>query len=183
MKFSPITFKDKLGRDVVIRNAEESDALALIDYLKITSMETPYLIRESEEVTITLELEISFINSKMLSDRELLLVALIDGKQIGNCSLMCIAPYNRFRHRCELAIALYHEYCGCGIGTVMMETLLDVAKIQGYEQAELEVISQNQRAIALYNKLGFKKYCTFPNSMKYRDGTYADSDWMMKTLL
>ena len=55
MKFSAIQFKDKLGREVVLRNAEESDAADLIDYLKITTTETPYLIREPEEVTITLE--------------------------------------------------------------------------------------------------------------------------------
>lgn len=33
MKFTAMQFKDKLGREVVLRNAEESDAAALIDYL------------------------------------------------------------------------------------------------------------------------------------------------------
>lgn len=59
---------------------------------------------------------------------------------LKNCSLMNIAPYKkRYGHRCGLAIALYQEYCGCGIGKVMIETVLDVAKKEGYEQAELEV--------------------------------------------
>lgn len=182
MKFSAIQFKDKLGREVVLRNAEESDAADLIDYLKITTTETPYLIREPEEVTITLEQEKSFILRAKNAERELLLIAVIDGKHIGNCSLMNIAPYKRYGHRCGLAIALYQEFCGCGIGKVMMQTALDVAKTIGYEQAELEVISDNKTAIALYRNLGFKKYGTFPNNMKYSDGTYASADWMMKKL-
>ncbi len=182
MKFATMYFKDKLGREVVLRNAEESDAAALIDYLKITTTETPYLIREPEEVALTLEQEVSFIKSKRDAERELLLIAVIDGKHIGNCSLMNIAPYKRYGHRCELAIALYQEYCGCGIGKVMMQTILDVAKAVGYEQAELEVISDNKNAIALYKNLGFEKYGTFPNNMKYSNGTYANAEWMMKKL-
>ena len=182
MKFDTIQFTDKLGREVCLRNAEEADAAALMDYLRITTAETPYLIREPEEVTITLEQEINFIKSKRDAERELLLIAVIDGKHIGNCSLMSIEPYKRYGHRCGVAIALYQEYCGCGIGKVMMQTVLDVAKSIGYEQAELEVISDNQKAIALYRNLGFEKYGTFPNNMKYSDGTYVNADWMMKKL-
>ena len=182
MKFEAIQVKDKLGREVVLRNAEVSDAAALIDYLKITAAETPYLIREPQEITITPEQEIDFIESKIAARRELLLVALIDGKHIGNCSLMSIAPYRRYAHRCEIAIALYQAYCGCGIGKVMMQTILDVAKKAGYEQAELEVISDNKAAIALYSKLGFEKYGSFPDNMKYSNGAYASADWMMKKL-
>ena len=182
MKFTAMQFKDKLGREVVLRNAEESDAAALIDYLKITTTETPYLIREPEEVTTTLEQEKSFIQRAKDAERELLLIAVIDGKHIGNCSLMNIGSYKRYGHRCGVAIALYQEFCGCGIGKVMMQTILDVAKSIGYEQAELEVISDNQKAIALYRNLGFEKYGTFPNNIKYSDGTYANADWMMKKL-
>lgn len=182
MKFEPIHIKDKLGRDVILRSAEASDAAALIDYLRITTAETPYLIREPDEVTITLEQEKRFIENTVNAERELMLVATIDGKHIGNCSLMSIAPYKRYAHRCGVAIALYKEYCGCGIGKRMMQTILDVAKNLGYEQAELEVISDNKGAIALYEKLGFEKFGTLPNNMKYSDGTYADADWMMKKL-
>ena len=182
MKFKPMKIRDKLGREIILRNAEVSDATALIEYLKITTGETPYLIREPKEVTITLEQEKQFIESKLNDEKELMLVATINGKHIGNCSLMCIAPYRRYAHRCEIAIALYQEYCGCGIGKIMMETVLNVAKSLGYEQAELEVISTNTSAIALYQKLGFETCGHFPNNMKYSDGTYADAERMVKML-
>ena len=66
-----------------------------------------------------------------------------------------------------------------GFGDLSENSEYDEAK---NEQAELEVISDNQNAIALYKSLGFEKYGTFPNNIKYSDGTYANADWMMKQL-
>lgn len=85
-------------------------------------------------------------------------------------------------HRYEIALALYQKYCGVGIGKMMLETVLSVAKKLEYEQAELEVIRDNGHAIRLYEKLGFRTYGTFPDNMKYADGTYADAVWMMKKI-
>ena len=76
----------------------------------------------------------------------------------------------------------FTEYCGAGIGRIMMETVLEEARKYGYEQAELEVIAGNKPAIALYESLGFRKYGGFPDNMKYADGTYTDAWWMMKKL-
>ena len=178
----PMKVIDKTGYEVILRNAEINDAEDLIKYLKITTSETPYLIREPDEVTLSLEQEQHFIQRVMDSDRELMLVAIIDGKHIGNCSLMGIGGYRRYQHRCSVAIALYQEYCGRGIGKIMLQTVLEIAKEIGYEQAELEVIADNKNAIALYENLGFEKYGHFPDNMKYENGKYADAYWMMKKL-
>lgn len=182
MRFEPIEMKDKKGRTVVLRNAEVSDAEELIKYLKVTAGETPFLIREPDEVHMTIEQEETFIQSLIDAERELMLIATIEGEHVGNCSLMSMGAKKRVTHRCGVAIALYQKFCDAGIGKLMMQTILEVAKQIGYEQAELEVVSDNTRAISLYEKLGFEKYGCFPNNMKYSDGTYANIDWMMKRL-
>jgi len=64
----------------------------------------------------------------------------------------------------------------------MLQTVLNVAKEVGYEQAELEVMVENKNAIAVYEKMGFEKYGIFPDNMKYADGSYMDACWMMKRL-
>lgn len=66
---------------------------------------------------------------------------------------------------------------------MMLETILEIAKENGYEQAELEVVADNKQAIALYEKLGFEQHGRFPNNMRYENGTYADAYWMMKKLI
>lgn len=182
MYMNAITVKDKKDRMIILRNAEEKDAENLINYLKIIAAETPFMIREPDEITLSIEQEQAFIRAKKDSEKELLLIAEIDGRHIGNCSLMSVGGYKRYRHRCDIAIALYKEYCGLGIGKAMLETVLDIAEKAGYEQAELEVIADNKPAIALYEKLGFEIYGRFPDSMKYADGSYVDAYWMMKKL-
>ena len=139
--------------------------------MKVIAEETPFLIREPDEVKLTLEQEKSLIQSRAEDPRELLLIAEINGEHVGNCSVMSMGSYRRYAHRCEIAVALYQKYCNSGIGTMLLESALAVAKELGYEQA-----------VSLYEKLGFKKYGTFPKNMKYSDGTYADAYWMMKCL-
>lgn len=170
------------GRTVILRSADRSDAKNLIQYLKDTTAETPYLIREPDEVNITMENELNFISMKAEDPREIMLIAVCDGEHVGNCSIAGIGSYRRYSHRCDLAIALYQKYCGLGLGEMMMTEALKVAKQAGYEQAELEVVADNTRAVHLYEKMGFQKYGTFPDNMKYADGSYADAYWMMKKL-
>lgn len=172
----------KDGRNIILRNARKEDSASLIEYLKIMATETRFLVSEPEEIRLTLEQEENFIESKQKSEKELLLVATLDGKHIGNCSLCSMGTKQRYKHRCSVAIALYKEYCGLGIGRQMMSTVLEQAKHCGYEQAELEVIVDNKPAIALYKSLGFEIYGTMKNNMKYNDGTYGDAYFMVKYL-
>ena len=58
----------------------------------------------------------------------------------------------------------------------------NTAKMQHFEQIELEVVSTNRRAIGLYVKYGFQVYGTRPHGIKYPDGSYAD-DYLMRKVL
>ena len=51
------------GTELRLRNAREEDAEMLIDYLKQTCGETRFLVKEPEEITLTIEQEKNFINN------------------------------------------------------------------------------------------------------------------------
>lgn len=53
------------GKELLLRNAAEDDAQMLLDYLKATCAETRYLVKEPEEITLTLEQEKEFINNTL----------------------------------------------------------------------------------------------------------------------
>ena len=55
----------------------------------------------------------------------------------------------------SLAIAVYKEYRGFGIGTKLMEEMLDRLKLLGYEKVSLAVQKENYAA-RMYKKIGFK---------------------------
>ncbi len=182
MKFTSKEVILKDGRRCILRSACEKDAKNLLEYLKITAEETHFLTREPEEITMTLEQEKEFIQKREDAPRELLLIAEMDGRHVGNCSIMQVGSFMRYAHRCSLGIALYQEFCGLGIGRIMMEEVLKAARECGYEQVELEVVADNVVAVELYQKLGFEIYGTYEHNMKYKDGSYADVYLMKKEL-
>ena len=78
---------------------------------------------------------------------------------------------------------MYREFWGLGIGTALMGETVSAARRAGFEQAELDVVSANTPAIAVYKKLGFETVGTVPCAMKYRDGSHADFLLMVKPLI
>ena len=172
---------DLNGRKLVLRNAEEDEAEMLLKYLKQVYAETPFLIQEPDEITFTIDDEKKYIKENNDSDSDLLLIGMIDGKHVRNCSLMGNHA-RRLKHRTSLGIVLYLEFTGLGIGKIMIEEVCKIAKENGIEQVELEVAANNRNAISLYEKLGFEKIATLPNNMKYSDGTYTDVHFMVKYL-
>lgn len=180
MRVKPKGF-DLNGRKLVLRNAEEDEAKMLLKYLKQVYAETPFLIQEPDEITFTIDDEKKYIKENNDSNSDLLLIGMLDGKHVGNCSLMGNHA-RRLKHRTSLGIVLYLEYTGLGIGRIMIEEACKIAKENGIEQVELEVAANNRNAISLYEKLGFEKVGTLPNNMKYADGTYTDVHFMVKYL-
>lgn len=172
----------KSGQNCILRSPRAEDAERLVTYMKETAKETQFLLRYPEEVNMTAEDEVNFIQSINESEDSFMMIAEVDGKLAGNCSLSSLGFRIRIKHRCNVAIALYEEFCGLGIGKAMMEHLLDEAKNMGFEQAELEVVGRNERAIALYEKLGFERVGAMPHAMKHKDGSYDELIMMVKIL-
>ena len=111
-----------------------------------------------------------------------MIIAEVDGEIAGNCSFSPVGRKTRVRHRCVIGIALYEKYWGLGIGKALLELLLEKAAECEYEQAELDVVSRNERAIALYEGFGFTEVGSRPHAMKHKDGTYDDDIIMVKQL-
>lgn len=55
----------------------------------------------------------------------------------------------------SFAISLYKEYRGQGIGTKLMQTMLDLLQENGYKRASLAVQKANY-AVRMYEKVGFR---------------------------
>lgn len=177
---SQILLKD--GTSCTVRAVRTADAAALVTLLRETAGESRFLLREPEEVTMTVAEEEAFLAGRLSDERSLMLVGEVAGKIIGLCSLAPVASFSRYAHRCEVSVALCREYWGRGCGTALMEALLVAAKTAGYEQVHLDVVADNAAAVGLYTKLGFTSCGTKPRAMKYKDGSYADEISMVKML-
>lgn len=180
--FEKKTINLKDGRTGILRPVETKDAEAMIEYLRIVSSETPFLLRNEDEVTLTVEAEEKLLESKRNAFREIMMVAEVEGVIAGNCGIMSNGNLRRVYHRCGFAIALKEAYWNLGIGSAMMEYAFSLAKEMGYEQAELEVVEGNNRAKNLYERFGFKETGKNFRALKYDDGSYRDEYKMVKIL-
>ena len=84
------------------------------------------------------------------------LVAVREGKIVGAIWTRIMNDYGHVDDETpSFAISLYKEYRGKGIGTRLMEEMLDVLWNQGYKRASLSVQKANY-AVKMYQKTGFK---------------------------
>ncbi len=83
------------------------------------------------------------------------LVAEVDGRVIGAVWVRIMDDYGHVDNDTpSLAISLYPEYRGFGIGTAMMEAMLILLKRSGYARVSLSVQKANY-AVGMYKKTGF----------------------------
>ena len=158
------------GRNCVLRVPRPDDAQALIEYMRITAMETEYLTRTAEEVCDDIEAEELWIRSQSESPLALSLLAEVDGEIAGSCSIQFHGK-QRMAHRAGIGIALVRKFWGLGIGTAMLGLLLEEADRRAVCQVELEVVEDNVRAIRLYEKMGFSICARLLNGLRCADGS------------
>ncbi len=83
------------------------------------------------------------------------LVAEIEGKIVGAVWVRIMNDYGHIDEETpSLAISLYKEYRGQGIGTNMMKEMLSLLKTHGYRRVSLSVQKANYAA-EMYRKIGF----------------------------
>ena len=182
MKFEEREIILKDGRKCVLKPNSPEYAEQMIQYLKETSAETEFLLRNPDEVKYTLEEEQELLAGFLENPYIIMMVAVVDGKVAGNMSIAGIGPQRRLAHRCSLAIALYKEFWGLGIGTAMIGYGSELAAKVGWKQMDLEVIAGNEQAYKLYKKCGFIETGVRHNALRYDDGTYRDEILMYKDL-
>ena len=159
--------------NLVYRKAEESDAEKLIDFLKCAGGETDFLSYSRETFDISVESEARFIRKFKNDKKSLMLVAEDNGKIVANASI----EKNRVRrcaHRAELSVVVLKDYWGFGIGKELITRLIDYAKEAELQILELDVRSDNERAISLYRKFGFKEHGYYKRFFKI-DKNYHDA--------
>ncbi len=100
-----------------------------------------------------------FLNSRADSDNDFF-IALYNGKVIGMLGVHCESR-SRFSHRASIGMNILKKFWGIGAGTLLLDTAIkyfyDTATLT---KLELEVRSDNDRAISLYQRMGFVKEAT-----------------------
>lgn len=101
------------------------------------------------------------------------------GRVAGNASLY-LEQNPRRRHAAGLGMAVHPDYWGHGVGSALMEALIDLAdNWLNISRIELDVNTDNPAAVHLYQKFGFEIEGT-RRYHAYGHGRWADSYFMAR---
>ncbi len=174
------TMKD--GRTYGFKSVDISEADQMYKLRQKTAAETDFLLRYPEEYPGTSDQEAESVTNAMNSNKDFLLGAFDGNNLVGSAHVFPVSVYRKFIHRCEIGVLLAKDYWSCGIGKTLMTDSLEQAKRMGYTIMQLRTVTQNERAIGMYEHLGFHTVGIIPHGMALRDGTYFDEIIMYKEL-
>ena len=158
---------------IIIRPIKVEDASKLLAHMKVVLSEGKNLLMSPKEFHMTIEDEENWITQN-IAKKNFTIVAETNGEVIGMLNTNRGTKI-RVEHLCSFGISIQKQYCNQGIGSKMIASLLEWAKQdRKIEKIYLEVFAENERAIHVYEKLGFKKEGVKEKHIKFEDGTYAD---------
>lgn len=181
MRYDKQTHKLNNNKKITLRSPIFEDTLPLIDYLKTVTDETAFLLSHPSEITYTEFEEWQIIKSYLESKDKLMVLAIDQDKIVGNCTLSFKTKLKN-KHRAMVGLSIIKSHWSLGLGSLLMDLMIDFCRESGIKQLELEVFSSNLRAISLYERKGFIKTGEIPNAIKLEDGSYINEIYMIKQL-
>ena len=157
----------KNNKKCLLRNATGDDAQEVLNVFLLTHEQTDFLSSYKDETSFDAAFEKQFLADKECADREVYLCAVVDGQIVGTANVDSKGA-NKVKHRAELGVAIDKDFCGVGIGRALIAACIECAKEAGYSQLELEVVSENSNAIALYKSMGFIEFGRNPRGFRSR---------------
>lgn len=164
----------KDGKWITLRPAREEDAPEITKRMARVVKEGVYL-EEDLDTMPTGEEHRKEIHS-IKEDGGMYTVAEVDGK-IAGVAILKRGTMEMSRHTAKFRTWLAPGFRGMGLGKKMMEYTIAWAKANGLEKINLDVFSNNQRAIKLYQKYGFRKEGHL-RKQYVLDGEYVDEIFM-----
>jgi RimJ/RimL family protein N-acetyltransferase len=157
---------------ITIRHLKRGDVDALCTFVNDLSQEDTYVMlsgekisKESEQLYIDQSLALVELGKKVH------LVLEQKGMIVGNAEIR--PNEKRKSHVGTVTIAIAESVRGQGIGTQLLQQLIEEAKNIDLKLLTLSSMHINKAGIAVYEKLGFQKAGVMPQAFLYK-GNYVD---------
>ncbi len=162
--------------NIIYREALASDAELLLEHIHTVSAETDNLSFSKDDFNISPEKEARFIERFKKSEKDLMIIA-IDGNKVVANGIIEREKIKRYSHRAELSITVLKDYWGQGIGSRLMELMIDFCKNTEVHSLSLVLREDNLRASALYRKFAFESVGVYKDYFQI-NGEYFNAEFM-----
>ncbi|WP_026582447.1 GNAT family N-acetyltransferase [Bacillus sp. J33] len=158
----------------VIRSAIQEDAKVISEVRVQTDGETENMDREAGEAYIDEAGFKQIIQEDTDRDRNLFLVAEVDGK-IAGFSRCEGSTLKRSAHKVVFGVCVLKEFWGYGIGKNLLKESILWAELNEIKKITLNVLETNEKAIKLYKSHGFEVEGILKEDKKLSDGKFYDT--------
>jgi RimJ/RimL family protein N-acetyltransferase len=167
-----------MNANFIIRLATPDDAAQYLEVVRQVANEAHngILLSPGEEIR-TVDEQRKVIEQRMATDNSVFFVAEVNGQIVGHVSCVGGAKVAN-RHTTGLGITIVKEWRGKGVGTALMQYIIDWARANPViKRVELEVFTINPRAVKLYERFGFEAEGV-KRQVYFKDGEFVDSVMM-----
>jgi len=171
----PVTLED--GTPVILRPLLKGDEEALVKYFQTLPPEDRLCLKEDVTDPKVIENWIYELNY----DDVLPLIALHNGQIVGDATLH-FSPIGWTRHLGDLRLTTSTQYRVRGLGTILVQNLIDIAAHLDLEQLSVEIPPVLDKAFYLFEKLGFKEVAQLKGFVRDLEGTESDLVLMVMNL-
>jgi ribosomal protein S18 acetylase RimI-like enzyme len=172
-------FKTKKRREVVVRVPLNTDWGLQRKFINDLATEDTFILRgPQDKVTRNEEKKwLAGFLEKVKKDKAILLSVFIGKELAANVSLL--RGELRQSHIGAIGISVARDFRGEGIGKELLKILISEAKKRRYKILTIDVFANNQKALSLYENLGFKRIGILPRAFLYKK-EYIDEIMLYK---
>ena len=145
--------------DIIIRQAEQKDLASIVT---IYNQAIATKISTAETIPVTAENKQSWFDEHQ-NEKFPLLVAEYNKEVIGWISLSAYRKGRQaLQHIGEVSYYIHHNHLQKGLGSKLMNAMIEKAKELGYKNLIAIIIDANTASVGLLNKFGFEKWGLIP---------------------
>ncbi len=168
------TLKD--GTRVLVRPLSHDDRQAMLDFFLPVNAEDKSYMRHDVNDPAVINEWIDHIDYNTVMP----LVAVVNNRFVGCATLhFHEGPY---RHAAEVRIYLGKEFRQRGVGSRMLQGLIDLARRRGLYHLEVEVVSEHASMIKSFHNLGFETVCIMEDHWQMPNGDLRDTNFLILKL-
>ncbi len=169
-----VSLKD--GANILMRPMTQEDEQALLDLFMPASDEDVRYLRDNVRDPVIVEAWCASIDYAQV----LPLVAIVRDRIVGQATLHFRTGHRR--HIGEVRIFLAKDFRRRGLGTKMIETLIELARKQDLHTLKAEIVADQSKVIKAFQTIGFELCCTFDDYFMLPDGDTRDVAVLMLSL-
>lgn len=158
----------KDGSQVLLRALTPDDRDGLLELFSNASNRDVRFLRDNVKDPMVIDSWCAGIDYT----RVLPLLAIVQDRIVGLATLHFFSGPKR--HIGEFRIFLAKEYRRRGLGTRILQGLIDLARKHGLYILEAEVVASQIKVIKAFQNLGFEMCCTFEDYFMFPDGETED---------